>query len=183
MSEMFKDYTVSMNRESASPMKYVPTPSPMKTASTPSPMKFVPTTGRPVMRPIPTNPSVRVAVPAYGVRVPVPPTPPLYGTSPAVSTPTLSITNAQLDEMISTLKKSINSLKSSWDGEIKRNIDTINNSWVGQDCIQYTSKLTGMDNKVQNTISALELLCSTYEQARDMVRDNQNTVSSAINNI
>ncbi len=40
-----------------------------------------------------------------------------------------------------------------------------------------------MDGKVQNTINSLELLCSTFEKARDMIKDNQITVSGAINNL
>ena len=89
----------------------------------------------------------------------------------------------QIEETITKLKKTISTLKSSWDGETKSNLSTLDNSWVGKDCEQYTSKLTSMDKKVQNTIAALELLCSTYEQTRDMVKKNQTQTISYISNI
>ena len=93
----------------------------------------------------------------------------------------INITYSQLEENITTLREAINTLKSSWNGETKNNISIINGSWAGTDCAEYTKKLSNMDTKVQNTISALELLCNTYEQARDMVKDNQaKTVSSII---
>ena len=113
--------------------------------------------------------------PAYGVPI----SQPKYG----VQLTDINITYSQLEENISTLKKSISTLKSSWDGETKKNLATINNSWAGADCAQYTQKLSKMDTKVQNTIAALELLCSTYEQARDMVKDNQAKTISSIDSI
>ena len=128
---------------------------------------------------------------------------PKYGTliTPSITTPTpttivtpgvtpisgsgvnIDITYSELEANISTLKKSIETLRSSWEGETKRNIDTLNNSWVGPDCATYTRKLTNMDTKVQKTISALELLCSTYEKARDMIKDSQSQIASSINNM
>lgn len=94
----------------------------------------------------------------------------------------INITYSQLEENISTLKEAINTLKNSWNGETKNNISIINESWAGTDCAEYTKKLSNMDTKVQNTILALELLCNTYEKARDMVKDNQaKTVSEIIN--
>ena len=96
--------------------------------------------------------------------------------------PDISITYNQLEDNISFLKKAIADLKESWGVNTKKNIDLINNSWVGPDCIAYTDKLTSMDNKVQKTISSLELLCSTYENARDMVQDKQASIMSSINN-
>ena len=89
----------------------------------------------------------------------------------------------KLEENIATLKKSISTLRNSWDGETKRNISILDNSWVGPDCASYTSKLSSMDKKVANTIAALELLCSTYEQARDMVKENQKKTLSSIESI
>lgn len=144
--------------------------------------------------------------PKYGVITtpPIPPTPqvpspvPLPTIQPKYGAPTcpspvsgvnggsqvdIDITYDQLEQNIAMLKKSISSLKSSWDGETKRNVDILNNSWVGQDCVAYTERLTSMDGKVQNAISALELLCNTYEKASDMIRDNQNQVASSINNM
>ena len=95
----------------------------------------------------------------------------------------LFITFDQLEENIATLKKSISTLRNSWEGETKRNISILDNSWVGPDCASYTSKLSSMDTKVANTIAALELLCSTYEQARDMVKENQKKTLSSIESI
>ncbi len=131
--------------------------------------------------------SISTVQPKYGVVCPVPHMSEQYS-PPSTSFTSgsgidINITYSQLEENINMLKKSISTLKSSWDGETKRNIDTLNNSWVGQDCTAYTSKLMNMDSKVQNTISALELLCSTYEKARDMIRDNQSQVASSINNM
>ena len=112
---------------------------------------------------------------------------PVY-TSPVGGTGTtggmdLNITYNQLEENIATLKNSISKLKDSWSNETQKNIATLDNSWVGEDCTAYTSKLTSMDNKVQKTISALELLCSTYEKARDMIKDNQSSVMASIDNL
>lgn len=118
--------------------------------------------------------------PAYGV-VPVHPVQPAYGVVwPGQD---LNITYNQLEENIATLKKSISKLKQSWEVETKRNLNTLDNSWVGQDCASYTAKLNNMDKKVENTIAALELLCSTYEQARDMVKDSQSKTISSIESI
>ena len=122
--------------------------------------------------------------PAYGVVVPhtpIGPVQPAYGVVwPGQD---LNITYNQLEENIATLKKSISSLKQSWEVETKRNLNTLDNSWVGQDCASYTAKLNNMDKKVENTIAALELLCSTYEQARDMVKDSQSKTISSIESI
>ena len=122
-------------------------------------------------------PVIHTSIPVlYG---PVPATP----SSPSSPSSDINITYAQLEENINTLKKSISTLKSSWNQETKRNINTINNSWAGKDCEAYTAKLTKMDGKVQNTIQALELLCNTYEKARDMIQSSQKAVSGSINNL
>ena len=116
---------------------------------------------------------VPVVQPAYGVPV----VQPKYG---VIYDPTIDITYDQLEENISTLKKSISTLKDAWTNQTKKNIATLDNSWVGPDCAAYTAKLKGMDTKVENTISALELLCSTYEKARDMVSESQKAAVSSI---
>ncbi len=103
-----------------------------------------------------------------------------YGANPISPGADLDITYAQLEDNIATLKKAIEALKSSWNGEIKRNIDKINSSWIGKDCATYTSKLSNMDGKVQKTVQALELLCSTYEKARDMVASSKKQVTNAV---
>jgi len=120
--------------------------------------------------------------PAYGVVSIHPPmVQPKYGVT--VPGQDLNITYNQLEENIATLKQSISKLKQSWEVETKRNLNTLDNSWVGQDCASYTAKLKNMDTKVVNTIAALELLCSTYEQARDMVKDSQSKTISSIESI
>ena len=126
----------------------------------------------------PTQPKYGVVQPAYGVPIPYP-VQPKYG----VFLPDIDITYSQLEENISTLKKAIANLKDSWSNETKKNIAKLDNSWVGPDCAAYTEKLTKMDSRVQKTISALELLCTTYEKARDMVKDSQNSAVTSINNI
>ena len=115
--------------------------------------------------------------PKYGV---VDTVQPKYGVVGGTSGPDIDITYNQLEENISTLKTAINNLKSAWSNGANKNIATLNNSWVGPDCSAYTEKLTNMDSKVQGTISALELLCSTYESARDMVKENQKSVLASI---
>lgn len=112
----------------------------------------------------------------------VPQIQPAYGVS-LIGTGDLNVTYEQLEENIATLKKAINSLKNSWGTETNKNLATIENSWVGNDCKEYTEKLRNMDKKVTNTISALELLCSTYEKARDMVQQNETKAISSIQNI
>ncbi len=130
------------------------------------------------------------AQPKYGV--PIGTVQPAYGVSighiqakygVVLPHPGINISLSQIEENIATLKKSISNLKSSWDGETKKDINILDNSWVGQDCEQYTQRLTKMDKKVQNTIAALELLCKTYEQVRDMVKDNQSKSLTAVTNI
>ena len=121
--------------------------------------------------------TVTTIQPKYGVQFPSHPI------SDGGSQVDIDITYDQLEQNISMLKKSIANLKSSWDGETKRNVEILNNSWVGQDCVAYTDRLTSMDSKVQNAISALELLCNTYEKASDMIKENQSQVASSINNM
>ena len=126
-----------------------------------------------------------IAQPLYAVKDPEP-TPvsqPLYAVKNPGTGMDISITYAQLEENISTLKNSIAKLKDSWNSEIRKDVSVLDNSWVGEDCVAYTSKLTKMDSKVQKTISALELLCSTYEQARDMVKENQSNIITSISNM
>lgn len=119
--------------------------------------------------------------PAYGVPI-SPEIQPAYGV-PITPGTDISITYDQLDEMISTLKSATSGLKDSWNNGTKTNVAKLQNSWVGKDCEAYTSKLTNMDKQVQNTISALELLSSTYEKARDMVQENQRSVMSGIQSL
>ncbi len=117
----------------------------------------------------------------YGVIISPTPIQLKYGPMPSPGAD-IDITYSKIEENISTLKKTINSLKTSWASESKKNISRLQNSWVGADCEAYTKKLSKMDTKVSKTISALELLCSTYEQARDMLKDTQGKTTSAINN-
>ncbi|MBR2827839.1 MAG: hypothetical protein IKE70_01225 [Bacilli bacterium] len=100
-----------------------------------------------------------------------------------VSSVDVNVTYSQMEEMINNLKKSVALLKYSWDGQIKSCINRLNASWVGNDCKEYSEKLTNMNTKVHNTISALELLCSTYEQARDVIKETQNTAMTSISNL
>ena len=117
----------------------------------------------------------------YGVNIPDPERMEAkYGVN--ITNPDINITYNQLEENIAFLKKAISDLKQSWNETTKNNLTTINNSWAGADCAAYTAKLTNMDNKVQKTISSLELLCTTYEKARDMVQEKQNSIISSINN-
>ena len=118
--------------------------------------------------------------PAYGVEI-EPVVQPAYGV--VYTGADIDLSYEQLEENITMLKSSISTLKESWDTKTKSNISKLENSWAGKDCSEYTKKLSKMDKSVQNTISALELLCSTYEQARDMISENQSTVVTAIKNI
>lgn len=135
-----------------------------------------------------TTASGPIAVPKYGV-TPVQGTPVAkYGVIPVTPVPKygvqgpsdISITYEQLEQNIANLKQAIASLRESWTNQTKKNLDTLNNSWVGDDCRRYTFKLGKMDKRVNDTISALELLCRTYEQARDMVKDQQMSTISSI---
>ena len=129
-----------------------------------------------------------IVQPAYGVQIQ-----PKYGVVTPIVQPAygvqiqpgsdIDITYSQIEENISSLKKTISSLKKAWVDESKKNITKLQNSWAGADCSAYTAKLSKMDTKVNNSISALELLCSTYEQARDMLKETQGKSLSAINNI
>ena len=85
----------------------------------------------------------------------------------------ISITSSKLDEIIDNLTRTINTLTSSWSDQTKRNISIIENSWIGPDCKAYTNKLNAMNTKVENAITALILLRSTYIKARELVKNNQ----------
>ena len=121
--------------------------------------------------------------PAYATRPTEPIAYPEYAVRPTDPITDISITYDQLEDNIAQLKEAINSLKSTWQVDAKKNIKTLEDSWVGAECSEYTTKLIKMDKKVNNTISALELLCSTYEQARDMLKDNQMYVMNSIKSI
>ena len=119
--------------------------------------------------------------PAYGVVTPViGPVQPAYGVVTPVIGTDINISYEELEECISRLKKTINTLKSSWTNGSKKQIARIKQSWVGADCEAYTKKLENMDTKVNNSISALELLCETYEKAQDLIADNQKSTTAAI---
>ena len=141
--------------------------------------------------------TIDVSQPKYGVVVtdledhlePIATGQPAYGVSVVAPTfmgqPTgadIKITLSQLEENISILRSSINDLKQAWTENTARNVNTIKNSWASKECELYTNTLTVMDSKVQNTISALELLCSTYEKARDMINQNQTLVWDKVYN-
>ena len=121
---------------------------------------------------------------AYGVIPPVvasePEVQPAYGVVTPVIGTDINISYEELEECISRLKKTINTLKSSWTNGSKKQIARIKQSWVGADCEAYTKKLENMDTKVNNSISALELLCETYEKAKDLIADNQKSTTAAI---
>ena len=95
----------------------------------------------------------------------------------------LKISYEELETNIETLKKAVAELKNAWQTETKSNLTKLENSWIGSDCKEYITKLNNMDSKVNNTISALELLCSTYEQARDIVQQSQTNAINQIANI
>ncbi len=116
--------------------------------------------------------------PAYGV----PPISiqPAYGVVYPVD---VNVSYNDLEDCIARLKKTINTLKSSWTNGSKKQIARIKESWVGADCEAYTQKLEGMDQKVNKSIEALELLCSTYEKARDLVLESQKKSTDAVNNM
>ncbi len=134
----------------------------------------------------PVSADLLKAQPAYGVK----PTP-IWTIQPQVkygvvspgggSGTTINMKYEELEENIKTLKSAISTLRDSWTNETKKNLQTLENSWVGADCSAYTSRLSNMDNKVQKTIQALELLCTTYEKARDMVKETQEKALSSIN--
>jgi len=136
--------------------------------------------------------TVPISQPAYGtvpisqpVYQTVPISQPKYGTSCTTTTTytDLNITYAQVQDNISKLKKAVSSLRSTWDEETKHNLTMINSSWAGDDCSAYTQKILKMDSKVQNTISALDLLRSTYEQAISQVQQSQQSSLSSINKL
>ena len=95
----------------------------------------------------------------------------------------LNITYSELEANIETIKKVVAQLKSAWETETKKNLTKLENSWVGNDCKEYITKLNRMDKKMENTIAALELLGTTYEQAKDIIKQNQSQAMSQIANI
>ena len=69
--------------------------------------------------------------PAYGVVTPViGPVQPAYGVVTPVIGTDINISYEELEECISRLKKTINTLKSSWTNGSKKQIARIKQSWV-----------------------------------------------------
>lgn len=95
----------------------------------------------------------------------------------------LNITYSELEANIETIKKVVAQLKNAWETETKNNLTKLENSWVGNDCKEYITKLNKMDKKMENTIAALELLGTTYEQAKDIIKQNQAQAMNQIANI
>lgn len=110
----------------------------------------------------------------------------LYGVPPfrPITSPvTISITEEEIKENISVLKKSANTMETSWE-EIKGPIlSSIKESWASDECNAYVAKIEKMDKKVSNSIDALRLLAKTYEKSLDLLSETRESIKTAISNL
>ena len=95
----------------------------------------------------------------------------------------IDISYDELESNIALLKEATKTLSSNWSQIINTNIATIKNSWAGADCETYINKVTNLDSKVQNAMAALELMTSTYEQAKNLMQEEQSKITSTLNNL
>ena len=93
----------------------------------------------------------------------------------------LSISKAKIEENITVLKRATKTIQEAWQSNTKTNLTTIENSWAGPDCEAYINNVNAMDKKVNNAISALELLTKTYQTALDRINESQTSVMNIIN--
>ncbi len=113
--------------------------------------------------------------PAYGVVSPV-----IGG---KVTPITLKMTEDEIKEIISTLKKSANNMENAWE-EIKGPIiSSIKQAWTSKECDEYISKIEKMNTKVTNSIEALRLLARTYESAIEQLDATTKDIKNAISNL
>ena len=96
---------------------------------------------------------------------------------------TISITEEEIKENVSILKKAANTMENAWE-EIKGPIiKAIKEAWTSKECEEYVSKIEKMDRKVTNSIEALRLLAKTYEQSLEQLTATAASIKTAISNI
>ncbi len=124
------------------------------------------------VKPVPI--SNETYVPLYGPYVP----------GPNRTTPVqISITEEEIKQNISILKKSANTMENSWEDIKGPILKSIKESWIGKECSEYTSNIEKMNKEVTNSIEALRLLAKKYEDSIDQLAVTRKSIMEAIDNL
>ena len=107
-----------------------------------------------------------------------------YVPGPNRTTPVqISITEEEIKQNISILKKSANTMENSWEDIKGPILKSIKESWIGKECSEYTSSIEKMNKKVTNSIEALRLLAKKYEESIDRLAVTRKSIMEAIDNL
>ncbi len=107
-----------------------------------------------------------------------------YVPGPNRTTPVqISITEEEIKQNISILKKSANTMENSWEDIKGPILKSIKESWIGKECSEYTSNIEKMNKKVTNSIEALRLLAKKYEDSIDQLTVTRKSIMEAIDNL
>ena len=107
-----------------------------------------------------------------------------YVPGPNRTTPVqISITEEEIKQNISILKKSANTMENSWEDIKGPILKSIKESWIGKECSEYTSNIEKMNKKVTNSIEALRLLAKKYEDSIDQLAVTRKSIMQAIDNL
>ena len=92
----------------------------------------------------------------------------------------IDITYNEIENIVKSLKKSIDELKSNWESVINTDIGKLQGTWIGQDCATYIDKVLKMKTKVNNALDALKVLSETYEKSAEQIKLKQNEIAKSL---
>ena len=97
--------------------------------------------------------------------------------------PELKISYEEIENYINVLNNSVELMRNDWNTIYNVSIPSIQKYWSGTDSEAYIQKLTDMNEKMENSFKALELLSQTYEQAKNIIIEGQEQVKNYIDTI
>ena len=97
--------------------------------------------------------------------------------------PELKISYEEIENYINVLNNSLELMRNDWNTIYNVSIPSIQEYWSGTDSEAYIQKLTDMNEKMENSFKALELLSQTYEQAKNIIIEGQEQVKNYIDTI
>lgn len=97
--------------------------------------------------------------------------------------PELKISYEEIENYINVLNNSVELMRNDWNTIYNVSIPSIQEYWSGTDSEAYIQKLTDMNEKMENSFKALELLSQTYEQAKNIIIEGQEQVKNYIDTI
>ena len=95
----------------------------------------------------------------------------------------INITYEEIENNIKVINNSVTTMRDDWNTIVNETLVKIGNSWAGDDCEAYINKIKEMKTKMENSFEALELLSVTYEKAKDLVADSQQSIKSYIDQL